>query len=86
MQDRLYRYVNENDIRMSPKYFVIDGKVFTNPSKEKQREQGYIYDFENTPYPETEEGYTRDFKFIINGLTIVRHWSEPIPIEAGDEE
>ena len=78
---RLYKYVNENDIRMSPKYFEIDGKIVTNPSVELQKEKGYDKAFVDSPYLETDEGYYRNFKFEIQGDTIVKVWSEPIPYD-----
>lgn len=85
MQDRLYKYVNEKDIRMSPKYFVEDGKVYTNPSKEMQIAHGYDREFVKTPYPPTDEGFTRDYTYTdTNPIQLV--WSEPIPIEVGENE
>lgn len=79
MTDRLYKFINENDIRISPKYFEIDGKIVTNPSVELQKERGYDKVFIDSPYIETDKGYYRDFKFEIQGDTIVKLWSEPIP-------
>ena len=81
MTDRLYKFVNENDIRISPKYFEIDGKIVTNPSIELQKEKGYDKVFVDSPYPETVEGYYLNFKFEIQGDTIVKVWSEPIPYD-----
>lgn len=78
MTDRLYKFVNENDIRMSPKYFEIDGKIVTNPPVELQKEKGYDKVFVDTQYPETDEGYYRNFQYEIQGDTIVKVWSEPI--------
>lgn len=81
MTDRLYKFVNENDIRMSPKYFEIDGKIVANPSVELQKEKGYDKVFINTKYPETDEGYYRNFQYEIQGDTIIKVWSEPIPYD-----
>lgn len=81
MTDRLYKFVNENDIRISPKYFKIDGKIVTNPSVELQKEKGYDKVFIDSPYLETDEGYYRDFKFEIQDDTIIKVWSEPIPYD-----
>ena len=78
---RLYKFVNENDIRMSPKYFEIDGKIVTNPYVELQKEKGYDKVFVDTPYPETDEGYYRNFQYEIQDDTIVKVWSEPIPYD-----
>lgn len=78
MEDRLYKYVDETDIRMSPKYFKVGNKIVTNPPVELQIEKGYDKHLIDTPYPDTDDGFYRDFKYEIDGENIIRVWSKPI--------
>lgn len=84
--ERKYKYIDEHNIKQCP--LVIENeennRCYANPPVDIQKQYGYDRDFEDCPYPETKEGYYRDFTYSDTN-PIQKVWSEPIKIDEVEE-